>query len=108
MFSIKDEELLKKVLQLYRLMVDTNAMQIPFVQAVFAFVYFYLMVPSQTMKLGYIGQFAECSVGLGGIPTQFALETDFFHNLFGHFTDGDFFSCTYIDVQLRISLLPSG
>jgi hypothetical protein len=36
-------------------MVDANALQIPFVQAMYTFVNLYLMVPSQAMKLGYIG-----------------------------------------------------
>ena len=34
---------------LYRLMVDTDSLQVPLVEAMHAFVYFHLMVPSQLM-----------------------------------------------------------
>ena len=72
-FLSKDEELFKKALALYGLMVDTDSLQIPFIQAMHSFVNLHLVVPSQTVKLGYIGQLAERTVRFGRIPTQFAI-----------------------------------
>ena len=71
-------------------MIDANALLVPLVEAVDALVNLYLMMPAETMKFLYIGEFLQRTVRLRGIPTDFALETDFLPYQFGQLTDADF------------------
>ena len=63
-------------------MVDADTFQIPFVQTVYSFVYFYFMMPSQVMQFGHIRQFAQCAVRFRGIPSQLTFKSYFGYNLF--------------------------
>ena len=75
-------------------MIDADTLQVPFIQAVNTFVYFYFMVPSQAMQLAYVRQLAQCAVRFRGIPSKLTLETDFLHDFLSHFTDRYFLART--------------
>ena len=85
---------------LYRLMIDADTLQVPFIQAVNTFVYFYFMVPSQTVQLAYVRQLAQCAVRFRCIPAQFTLEADFLHDFLCHFADRHFLARTHVDVAV--------
>ena len=82
------------------LVVDADTFQIPFVQTVYSFVYFYFMKKSQVMQFGHIRQFAQCAVRFRGIPSQLTFESYFGYNLFSHFLYAEFLSCAHIDVAV--------
>lgn len=71
-------------------MIDADAFLIPLVEPVDAFVYLHLMMPSEVVEFGDISQLARSAVRFGSIPTQFAMEADFRHNLLCHLTYGQF------------------
>lgn len=52
------------VLIINRLMIDTNALFVPFVEAMDAFVNFYLMMPSKLVEFAYIREFFQRAIGL--------------------------------------------
>lgn len=79
------------------LMIDADTFQIPFVQTVYSFVYFYFMMPSQVMQFGHIRQFTQCAIRFRGIPSQLTFESYFGYNLFSHFLYAEFLSCAHID-----------
>ena len=81
-------------------MVDTNPLQIPFIQTMNSLVYLHLMMPPQAMKLRYVRQLTHRSVWLRRIPTQLTLKADFFYNLLSQFPDGQFLARTYIDMTI--------
>jgi hypothetical protein len=81
-------------------MVDADALLVPLVEAVDTFVNLYLMMPAKTMKFLYIGELLQRAVGLRGIPTDFALETDFLPYQLGQLTDADFLASAYVDMAI--------
>ena len=81
-------------------MSDTDAFQRPFIQTVHPFVYLHRVVPAETVELRHVRQLAHRAIRFGGIPTQFALETDFSHNLLGHFADGQLLARPHVDVAV--------
>ena len=81
-------------------MIDTDAFQIPFIQTVHPFVYLHRVMPAETVELRHVRQLAHRAIRFGGIPTQFALETDFSHNLLGHFADGQLLARPHVDVAV--------
>ena len=87
------------------LMIDADTFQIPFVQTVYSFVYFYFVMPSQVMQFGHIRQFAQCAVRFRCIPSQLTFESYFSYNLFSRFLYAEFLPVPTLMWQLRISLL---
>ena len=81
-------------------MVDADALLIPFVEAVDAFVNLYLMMPSEVVKFLYIRELLQRAVWLRSIPSDFATETDFLLNQFGHLADADFLARAYVDMAV--------
>ena len=81
-------------------MIDADTFQVPFIQAVNTFVYFYFMMPSQAVQLAYVRQLAQCAVRFRCIPAQFTLEADFLHDFLCHFADRHFLARTHVDVAV--------
>ena len=80
--------------------IDADALLVPIVEAVDAFVDFNLMMPSEVVKFLYIRELLQRAVGLRSIPSDFAKETDFLLNQFGHLADADFLARAYVDMTV--------
>ena len=79
---------------------DPQVITIPLPQPPYAIVDLHLVMPSQAVDFAHVGEFAWCAVGLGGIPSQLALEIGGFHHLFGQFADGQFLARANVDVAI--------
>lgn len=81
-------------------MIDTDTLQVPFIQAVNTFVYLHFVVPAQAVQLAHVGQLAQRTVRFRRIPAQFPLEADFLHDFLRHFADRHFLTRTHVDVAV--------
>ena len=81
-------------------MIDADTLQVPLVQAVYALIYLYGMVPSQAVQFAHVGHLEHGSVGLCPIPTEFSLESCLGSYLLGTLSDADLVACAHIDMAV--------
>ena len=58
------------------------------------------MMPSEVVKFLYIRELLQRTVRLRSIPSDFAKETDFLLNQFGHLANADFLARAYVDMTV--------
>ena len=73
-------------------------LQVPIIEAFNPFVHFNRMMPTQSMQLRNIRQFTHRPVRFGRIKYDITRKTDLFTDQGSHFPDGEFLSCTYINM----------